>query len=133
MKPNAAEPTSLPAKCSVCNHTLNTPAVCDYCHTLSPAAEMVDYFRLLGVPRRFGLDEQELRRKYLALNRHAHPDFHTEDSPEVKDLALKISSALNNAYRTLSDPVERAEYLMELLGGKSTPRTSPCRTASWSR
>lgn len=117
---DAAGGRGVPTKCVACHQEMHGPAVCDYCHTLNPIHGPVDYFSLLGVPRRFRLDAENLRRRYLALNRHAHPDFHTDESPEVHDLALQVSSALNDAYRTLSDPVSRAEYLLELLGGRSS-------------
>ena len=112
--------SALPAKCIACNRELHSAAVCDYCHTLNPISAPTDYFQLLGVDRRFDLDADELRRKYLALNRHAHPDFHTAETPEVRELSLNISSAVNDAYRTLRDPISRAEYLLEVLGGSSS-------------
>jgi molecular chaperone HscB len=108
------------AKCRACKHELRSAAVCDYCHTLNPAGASTDYCALLGVPRRYDLDAEELRRRYLELSRHAHPDFYTGSSDESQALALTVSSSLNDAYRTLSDPFERAEYLEELLGGPSS-------------
>lgn len=109
----------LPSKCSQCNATIEGTLVCDYCRALNPAATMLDYFSLLDVPTTFDIDEAELRRKYLALSRHAHPDFHTTDGPEVQQLHLQVSAALNDAYKTLSDPASRAAYLLERLGGHS--------------
>jgi len=99
---------------------MSTPAVCDYCHTVSPDAAVADYFTLLGLPRRFDLDTDEIRGKFVALSRHAHPDFHAADTPEVQHLHLQVSAALNDAYRTLSDPAARASYLLGLFGGKSS-------------
>jgi len=116
---DAASP-GVPAKCIACHRELNSPAVCDYCHTLNPINAPTDYFQLLGVDRRFDLDTDELRKKFLALNRHAHPDFHTHDTPEVRELSLNVASAVNDAYRTLNDPISRAEYLLEILGGPSS-------------
>jgi molecular chaperone HscB len=116
---SAASPARL-AKCVACSRELHSAAVCDYCHTLNPVSAPAEYFSLLGVPQRYDLDTDELRRRYLELSRHAHPDFFTANSPESQALALKVSSSLNDAYRTLSDPIERAEYLQELLGGKSS-------------
>lgn len=109
-----------PAKCRQCSRPIEDVAVCDYCHSLNPQAIALDYFALLGLPRQFKIDQEEIRRKFLALNRHAHPDFHANESAEVQELALRMSSAINDAYRTLYDPYERATYLLELLGGKSS-------------
>lgn len=116
----APETQAVPAKCVACEREISAAVVCDYCHSLNPISAPTDYFTLLGAPRKFDLDADELRRKYLELNRYAHPDFHTNDSPEVKDLSLTVASALNDAYRILSDPISRAAYLLELLGGKSS-------------
>lgn len=111
----------LPAKCRHCDKPMSAPLVCDYCHALNPIPAVTDYFALLSVPRQFALDDRELHRKFLALNRHAHPDFHVAESPEVRKLSLRVCSSVNDAYRTLKDPARRAAYLLELLGGKSMP------------
>jgi molecular chaperone HscB len=111
---------AVPTKCVACDHEMNTAVVCDYCHTLNPISSPTDYFQLLGIPRSFRQDGDDLRRRYLALNRHAHPDFHTGDTTEAQQLALTVASAVNDAYRTLNDPISRAAYLVELLGGKSS-------------
>jgi len=118
---------AVPAKCVACARELHTPVVCDYCHSLNPISGPTDHFTLLGVPRRFEVDQAQLRSRYLALNRHAHPDFHSNDNPAVRELSLTVAAAVNDAYRTLSDPFTRGEYLLALLGGrpsaedKSTP------------
>jgi molecular chaperone HscB len=109
-----------PVKCKHCDKTMSTPVVCDYCHTIGPDAAVADHFTLLGLPRCFDLDLAEIHRKFLALSRHAHPDFHAEDTPEVQQLHLQVSAALNDAYRTLKDPATRAAYLLMLFGGKSS-------------
>ena len=96
------------------------PVVCDYCHSLNYMPAVTDHFSLLGLPRQFDIDLAQLQQKFVALSRHAHPDFHGGESPEVQQLSLRISSAVNDAYRTLKDPAARASYLLELLGGKSS-------------
>ena len=110
---------AMPTKCSLCHAEIKNTVMCDYCKSMNPAAMMLDYFSLLGVPATFDLDPDELRRKYLALSRHAHPDFHTQESEEVQKLHLQVASSLNEAYQTLRDPATRAAYLLEQLGGKS--------------
>ncbi len=103
-----------------CAKPMSTPLVCDYCQALNPLPAVTDHFTLLGLPRQFDIDPAELHRKFVALSRHAHPDFHGRESPEVQGLSLRIASALNDAYRTLNDPTTRAAYLLELLGGKNS-------------
>ena len=109
--------TAVPAKCAECHKPMSTPVVCDFCHALNPGGTEVDFFTLLGLPQRFNLTEQEVRQKFLALNRHAHPDFHAEESDEAQGLSLRMSANINDAYRALSDPAMRANYLLEVLGG----------------
>jgi molecular chaperone HscB len=110
---------AVPAKCKRCDSPMSQPVVCDFCHSLNPPPAATDYFALLGVPRQFDLDGEELRRRFLALSRHAHPDFHAGETQEVQGLSLRISAAINDAYRTLADLAARAGYLLELLGGQS--------------
>jgi molecular chaperone HscB len=109
----------LPSKCSQCDRPMSHPVVCDFCHALNAASGPTDHFTLLQLPRTFALDADELHRKFVALSRHAHPDFHTDDAPEVQALSMGVSAAINDAYRTLKDPARRAAYLLELLGGRS--------------
>ena len=109
-----------PIKCAKCNKPMSLPLVCDYCHTLNAAATTTDYFTLLGLPRRFDIDDRVLQKKYLSLSRYAHPDFCANEEQEVQGLHEQVSAALNDAYRTLKDPASRAAYLLELLGGKSS-------------
>ena len=120
MKGNPPTDRAAPLKCAHCDRTMSTPLVCDYCHAVQPAAVSADHFALLGIPRRFDVDPDELRRRYVTLNRHAHPDYHTAEQPEVQQLHLQVSANLNDAYRTLRDPAARASYLLGLLGGKSS-------------
>ena len=118
MRDDPAQP--FPVKCTECNRPMSTPLVCDYCHALNASAALTDHFTLLGIEPRFDLDDDDLHRQYVVLSRHAHPDFHAADTPEVQGLHLRVSAALNDAYRTLRDPAGRAAYLLELLGGKSS-------------
>ena len=109
---------TFPAKCGHCAKPMSTPAVCDFCHSLQGVPCAMDHFALLGLPRQHELDEAVLREKFFALNRHAHPDFHGQASGEAQELSLRLSSQINDAYRTLRDPFTRAAYLLELLGGR---------------
>lgn len=110
----------MPAKCVHCNRPMSTVVLCDYCERINPLPGGHDHFELLGLARRFEIDPAELHQKYIALSRHAHPDFHAQETQEVQALSQSVSSAVNEAYRTLSDPYRRAGYLLELLGGPSS-------------
>ncbi len=77
----------------------------------------IDYFTRLGFPRRFFIDERELDTRYRLLMRQCHPDFHQQSSAADLQSSLAMSSEINQAYRVLSEPWQRAEYLFTLLGG----------------
>ncbi len=113
-------PPTIPAKCDKCSATIEGTAVCDFCKSLNPEAAVMDFFSLLGLPEKFDIDTSELRKKYLSLSRHAHPDFHVHEAQEVQNLHMQVSSSLNEAYQTLLDPPGRAAYLLGRLGGKSS-------------
>jgi molecular chaperone HscB len=76
-------------------------------------------FDLLGLPRRFALDQGELERHYLARSRELHPDFHQMSGAAEQRASLAMSARLNEAYLILRDPFRRAEYLLSLEGGPS--------------
>lgn len=76
---------------------------------------MDDVFEILGVPRRFDVDEAELHRRFIAASARTHPDRFAD--PVAQADASQRSAAVNGAYRVLRDPQTRAEALMVLLGG----------------
>ncbi len=76
----------------------------------------MDYFELFGLPRRLTLDTAGLERTFYAQSRRLHPDRFAARPAEEQELALAGSSRLNDAYRTLKDPVLRTQYLLTLEG-----------------
>lgn len=110
---------ALPAKCDVCERPMESPVVCAGCHTLHAPSPQQDYFGLMGLAPRYDVDPAELRRKLLTLSREIHPDRLAGKPDEVVNLSLEIAARVNRAYEVLADPVLRAEYLLELSGGKS--------------
>lgn len=75
-----------------------------------------DYFDVYELPRRLTLDTGELQKKFYAKSREWHPDRFATAPPADQNRALDMTSALNDGYRTLKDPVHRAEYLLSLEG-----------------
>jgi molecular chaperone HscB len=57
-----------------------------------------------------------LEHKFLQLSWKLHPDNFVNAPDAERDLSLKRSSELNDAYRVLRDPVARVEYLLEIEG-----------------
>ena len=77
---------------------------------------MTGYYELLGIPRRLKLSLDELQNRYYELSRQLHPDRFMQKPEAEQQRALDMSSALNDAYRTLKDPVKRAQYLLSQEG-----------------
>jgi molecular chaperone HscB len=75
-----------------------------------------DYFNLFTLPRHMHLDLAALEKAFYAQSRKLHPDRFASKSESEQDAALAASSALNDAYRTLRDPILRTEYLLSLEG-----------------
>lgn len=79
-----------------------------------------DYFETFGLPRKLGIDLDELQRRFYALSRRVHPDFFQTATPAEQARSLERSALINRAYRTLRDLVSRIEYLIQLEEGRET-------------
>ena len=77
---------------------------------------VTEYYQLLGIPRSLNLSLDELQKRYYELSRQLHPDRFMQKPTAEQQRALDMSSALNDAYRTLKDPVKRAQYLLSQEG-----------------
>jgi molecular chaperone HscB len=103
-------------ECWRCAERVGLSAFCLSCAAPQPVAPDADRFALLGLPRRLDLDVGDLERRYHDASRRVHPDRHQTASPEERALSLAASAALNQAYRTLRDPIARGRYWLELHG-----------------
>ncbi len=74
------------------------------------------YFEIFSLPAKLVIDTAALEKSFYALSRRLHPDRFASKSAEEQAAALAESSRLNDAYRTLKDPVARTEYLLKLEG-----------------
>ncbi len=79
-----------------------------------------DYFSVFGLPRKLAIDAAELQRRFYALAREHHPDFHQAAPPEELARVEATSALVNTAYRTLRDPIARVDYLVRLEEGRTT-------------
>ncbi len=97
--------------------------------TSAPRAESeADYFNLFGLPRRLALDPDDLAERYYALSRRFHPDLLQDRPPAERDASVRATALVNNAYRTLRDPVRRGLYWLSLHGeslGRDNERVPP--------
>ena len=74
------------------------------------------YFTLFQLPQHLKLDPGALEKQFYALSRRLHPDRFAAKPPSEQEAALAASSNLNDAYRTLRDPILRTQYLLKLEG-----------------
>jgi molecular chaperone HscB len=86
----------------------------------------LDHFARLGLERAWSLDREALEDAYLSRSKLSHPDRFVGADSGTRRAAVEHSSAINEAYRVLRDPVRRAEYLVKLGGidlDSSDPKT----------
>jgi len=76
-----------------------------------------NYFDLFGLPTGFGLNLDDLSKRYLVLRQTVHPDLYATAGEREKRLSLQASTLVNEAYQTLKDPLARARYLLNLVTG----------------
>jgi len=88
---------------------------CEACGKVQPAVP-VDYFNFFGLPRKLNIDTRSLEKELYRLSRRLHPDVYARASQQEQEWSLEKTSRLNDAYRTLKDPVERTKYLLSLEG-----------------
>ena len=88
---------------------------CHECGKVQPPLP-VDYFSFFGLPQKLSLDTAQLERDFYALSRKLHPDINAKANSKEQEWSLEKTSQLNDAYRTLKDPISRTEYLLRLQG-----------------
>jgi molecular chaperone HscB len=106
--------------CWSCRAEVGPDPVCPHCVKIQPLGRNSDYFSVMGLPRRLGIDPHVLEPIFHALSRRFHPDVYRLASPRERMIALENSAVLNQAYRTLRDPFDRAAYLADLELGRET-------------
>jgi molecular chaperone HscB len=89
---------------------MTTPA------TATNPATTTDYFAIFELPRKLWIEMSVLEQKFLQLSWKLHPDNFVNGTEQERELSLKRSSELNDAYRTLRDPIARVEYLLAIEG-----------------
>jgi molecular chaperone HscB len=88
---------------------------CESCGKLQPATP-TDFFSFFGLPRKLNVDLAALEREFYSLSRKLHPDLYARAESREQQWSLEKSSQLNDAYRTLREPISRTEYLLKLEG-----------------
>ena len=88
---------------------------CESCGKVQPPAP-VDYFAFFGLPRKLNIHVPLLEKGFYELSRKLHPDLTARATSKEQEWSLEQSSMLNDAYRTLRDPIKRTQYLLRLEG-----------------
>lgn len=91
--------------------------MCGRCVKVQPLSKELDFFTCMKLPRRLNIDLKQLETTFYELSRAFHPDFFSQKDETEKAISLGNSALLNTAYRTLKDPIQRAEYLVRLEAG----------------
>jgi molecular chaperone HscB len=108
---------SVSAACWSCGALIaGAKPFCDACGKVQQPAPDVDYFAAFDLPRKLHIDLSALERSFYRLSRKLHPDVYAQAAPQEQQWSLDQTSLLNDAYRTLKNPVTRTEYLLKLEG-----------------
>jgi molecular chaperone HscB len=75
-----------------------------------------NHFELFHLPAQYTLDAQALNAAYRAVQAEVHPDRFAAAGDAQKRIAMQWATRVNEAYRTLKDPLARAAYLLHLRG-----------------
>ena len=110
--------TDSPLVCWSCHERTIGTHFCSSCGKMLQVPEKSDYFAMFEIPRKLWIEMSALERKFLQLSWKLHPDNYVNASAEEREISLKRSSELNDAYRTLREPVARVEYLLAIEGAR---------------
>jgi molecular chaperone HscB len=110
--------SAVPVVCWSCSVTHNESRLfCANCSKIQPPPGG-DYFSVFGLVPRLDLDLGMLEHQFHKLSRKLHPDRFARATPQEKEWSLAGTALLNDAYRTLKDPIRRTEYVLKLHGAE---------------
>ena len=76
----------------------------------------MNYFEVFSLPEKLSINTAALEKQFYAMSRRLHPDRYASRPAAEQEEALRQSSLLNDAYRTLKDPILRTQYILKLQG-----------------
>ena len=130
--------SAVPIACWSCSIGHNDSTLfCPHCSKIQPPPGC-DFFQVFGLERRFQVDLSLLEHEFHRLSRKVHPDRFARAGENERQWSLADTALLNDAYRTLKDPLHRTEYLLKLEGaeigeehsGRARPPIPPQRQKS---
>ncbi|KAI4498701.1 hypothetical protein M0802_006168 [Mischocyttarus mexicanus] len=78
--------------------------------------ENLNYFDILGVKLDYNVNNVEVHDKYRQLQKMLHPDRFGNRMERERRISESLSSLLNKAYSTLTHPLKRGLYILQLKG-----------------
>jgi molecular chaperone HscB len=75
-----------------------------------------NHFQLFGLAPAFALESEALERSYRDIQSQIHPDRFAHAGDAERRASLQWTTRVNEAYRTLKNPVQRAKHILELHG-----------------
>ena len=110
--------SAVPVACWSCSIGHNDITLfCPHCSKIQPPPGG-DYFSVFGMEPKLNLDLAELEHEFHRLSRKLHPDRFARAQENEKEWSLADTALLNDAYRTIKDPLRRTEYLLKLQGAE---------------
>ena len=110
--------SAVPVECWSCSVAHNEFTLfCPHCSKIQPPPGG-NYYSVFGLEPRLNLDLAALEREFHRLSRKLHPDRFARASESEREWSLTDTALLNDAYRTLRDPLRRTEYLLKLHGAE---------------
>lgn len=83
------------------------------------------FYEALGIEPALSIDSDDLKKRFYERSRTWHPDRFTRASSAEQEKALEMTAVLNDAFRTLRDPVSRAEYFLKEKGIELSKEAPP--------
>jgi molecular chaperone HscB len=77
---------------------------------------MQNHFELFELAPGYALDTAALDTAYREIQARVHPDRFAHAGDAERRASMQWTTRINEAYRTLKSPVQRAKYLLELNG-----------------
>src|SRR5271169_2481201 len=74
------------------------------------------FYEAFGLEPALSLDAEDLKKRFYERSRQWHPDRFSRASADEQQRALDMTALLNDAFRTLRDPITRAEYFLKERG-----------------
>ena len=110
--------SAVPVACWSCAVAHNESTLfCPHCSKIQPPPG-ADYYSVFSLVPALDLDLGMLEHQFHKLSRKLHPDRFARASTNEKEWSLADTALLNDAYRTLKDPIRRTEYLLKLRGAE---------------